>query len=166
MSNPRPIPVPIEDAKTWTAKWQSENKTHCKAFLIPVDDLLICLQEMGLTVSTDAKTGEISATPFGTKVRAYLAIKPPVKPAVNSKLNGYGEKLLIVGTNLIAGATKKDDIYEDIVQDRKVKLDGEYVAAASKNVLGDPLIGSGAYDLTSPCPSACDEGSSLFHLPL
>ena len=155
MSNPRPLPVLIKNAKTWTDLWQKQNSKHCKAFLIPVDDLLICFEEMGLTISTDATTGVISATPFGSKVRAYIAIDPKD----TSETNGYGEKLLIVGTK------KVGNINEDIVEDRRVKSNEEYSKAAPTNLLGGTLIGSGVYDFTTPCPNDCDPGSPLFHKP-
>jgi hypothetical protein len=99
MGKPIPIPIKINDAITWTEAWQKNNKTLAKAFLIPVDDLLVCFQEMGLKITTDAH-GVISASPTVNKIRGYLA------------LDGTTEKMLFVGTE------KAGDIYEDIVEGR------------------------------------------------
>ncbi|WP_296385585.1 hypothetical protein [Winogradskyella sp.] len=138
MGVPIPIPIGIKDAETWTLDWQTKYPKHAKAFLIPVDDLLVCFQEMGLKVTTDAN-GVISANPTTSKIRAYVA------------LDKGEEKLLMVGT------IKKGVVWEDIVANRKK------TTTSCENLVGDPLIGSGVYDFTTPCPAECDPNSSLFH---
>ncbi len=147
--------IKIEDAKIWTAKWQNENSNHCKAFLIPVQDLLGTLSEMGI-ISIDAK-GNISGSYSDNQnemIRSYLAIKPD-----EVKNPGKGEKLLLVGT---INTHKKDKngniIYQDIVEGEGYGNGG---AAAYSN--GTSLNGSGVYDFTAPCPNNCDTNSPLNH---
>ena len=38
--------IKICDAKAYAKKWQVENKSHAKAFLIPAVDLIDCLIQM------------------------------------------------------------------------------------------------------------------------
>ncbi|MEH6534932.1 MAG: hypothetical protein V7719_00960 [Psychroserpens sp.] len=131
-------PVPIKDAEAWTLKWQTENPKHAKAFLIPVADLLGCMTEMGLTISKDAN-GNLVADKPDTNVRAYMGVD------VNQS-EGFGEKLVIVGT------VKDGSVHSDIVEGGSFPKGG-----------GVKLIGSGAYDFTTPCPADCDPKSSLNH---
>ena len=132
-------PIDINDAKTWTQKWQDDNKKHAKAFLIPISDLLGCMTEMGLTITKDANGNYVSSIP-DANLRAYMGID------VNDLSNGFGEKLVIVGT------VKNGTIQSDIVQG------GTYPTGG-----GIKINGSGAYDFTTPCPNDCDPGSPLNH---
>ncbi len=134
-------PIPIANAKTWTKKWQVDNPNHAKAFLMHVDDLLACITEMGLSISRNAQ-GHYVCDNSEAQLRAYLGID------VNNLSQGFGEKLVFVGT-VKDGAT-----YKDIVED------GSYPTK------GVTRIGSGAFDLTTPCPNDCDTNSSLYHKQL
>ncbi|MEM5563696.1 hypothetical protein WNY78_01200 [Psychroserpens sp. AS72] len=132
-----PLTRTIEEAKRWTKKWRTKHPKISKAFRIPADDLVACLNEMGVKFSTDSN-GKIQIVPekYEPSVRAYLAID-----------DQDGEKLLIVGTT-----TENGTLYKDIVKDEK-KLTAD----------GDPSPnGSGVYDFTVPCPNDCDPGSPLF----
>ena len=40
--------IPIEKAKAWAKKWQTECPNNCKAFLMPTIDLIEVLEEMGV----------------------------------------------------------------------------------------------------------------------
>jgi hypothetical protein len=135
---PKKNPVDINDAKAWTQKWQDENPKHAKAFLIPINDLLGCMTEMGLTITKDANGNYISSNPIA-HLRAYMGID------INELANGHGEKLVIVGT------VKNGTTISDIVQE------GVYPSGG-----GVKINGSGAYDFTSPCPNLCDDKSPLF----
>lgn len=142
--------IKIEQATEWTALWQRLFPNHCKAFLVPVQDLLGTLAEMGI-VNIDEK-GNITGCYDDSEndmIRSYLAIDPSVV-----EQPGNGEKLLLVGTT---NTHKKDSngntIYRDIVQ-------GEKLGSPSANVT---LNGSGVYDFTFPCPNQCDPNSPLDH---
>ncbi|NQY31055.1 MAG: hypothetical protein HRT69_16510 [Flavobacteriaceae bacterium] len=59
------------------------------------------------------------------------------------KENGYGEKLVIVGTTY----SEKTKVHSDIIKNEQ-----------------DPTSkDSGIYDFTEPCPSECDQNSPLFN---
>ena len=128
----------IDKAEAYTLKWQTENKNkHCSAFLIPATDLICSLTEMGII-----KDGVVDENNLDTAgVRAYMAIDSSIK-------EGYGEKLVLVGTVDVGG------VHRDIVEGEK----GGYAAA-----LGITMDGSGAFDFTSPCPNDCDDDSPLNH---
>ena len=132
------IPVKLSDAEAWTLKWQNDNPKHAKAFLIPVSDLLMCMTEMGLTISRDAK-GNLVADDASAQVRAYMGVD-------ENQSDGFGEKLVIVGT------VKDGNTSCDIVENGSFPTGG-----------GAKLIGSGAFDFTKPCPSDCDPKSPLNH---
>ena len=147
--------IKIGDAKAWTLKWQNENPKHCKAFLVPVQDLLGTLSEMGIIQisGTGAITGHYSDVQQ-EKVRAYMAIDPAMVSEP-----GFGEKLLVVGTEKTTKVNKDGDIiYEDIVEDER---DGS--GGVVRYSSGVTLNGSGVYDFTNPCPNDCDPNSPLNH---
>ncbi|MGJ8666659.1 MAG: hypothetical protein ACSHW7_09855 [Patiriisocius sp.] len=130
--------ISITDAENWTAAWQKKNPGHAKAFLIPNTDLLSLLEEIGVLVS-DGKGGlTVHSNPLAYGIRAYMAIGP--NPATGEE----EEKLVLVGTVDVKGD------YQDQVEN-------------SKNPLRIPLSGSGAFDLTRPCPVKCDRNSPLVH---
>ena len=101
------------------------------------------MTEMGLAITRDA-SGKYVASDPDADLSAYMAIDD----TYISKVNGYGEKLVIVGT------------VKDGQTNRNIVEGGTYPKTDIK------INGSGAYDLTTPCPNVCDEGSSIFHLPL
>ncbi|MFT5891337.1 MAG: hypothetical protein ACI9Y7_001438 [Dokdonia sp.] len=146
--------ITICEAKTWTEKWQTENPNHCKAFLVPIQDLLGTLSEMGIIKIDD---GEISGKFDETKdemIRSYLSINPD-----EVKNPGKGEKLLLVGT---VNTGKEDGngniVYQDIVAEEK---SGEEAQVTYPS--GVTLDGSGVFDVTRPCPNQCDPNSPLDH---
>ncbi len=130
-------PIDIKKAKAWTKNWRREKSNTCKAFLIPVDDLLAVLEEMKIIVPLKDGHYQINDRK-NAGVRAYGAIDPAVK-------EGNGEKLLIVGTRI-----GKDGKHRDLVE-------GERYAADLAT-----LNGSGVYDFTEPCPNTCDQESPLY----
>ncbi len=137
--------ISIDNAKAWAYNWQSANTKHCKAFLIPAEDLIGALTESGII---DASGTVVNNKVDAGAVRAYMAIDPSNGTDVS---NGYGEKLLIVGT-----VKDRADIYRDIIIDEK--QDG-----TDEN--DNQRIGTGIFDFTTPCPSTCDENSPLFNPP-
>jgi hypothetical protein len=137
--------ISIDNAKEWAYNWQSANTEHCKAFLIPAEDLIAALKEAGIiNASGTVVNNKVDAG----AVRAYMAIDPSNGTDVS---NGYGEKLLIVST-----VKDRANIYRDIIVDEK--QDG-----TDEN--DNQRIGTGIFDFTQPCPSICDENSPLFNPP-
>lgn len=154
--------ISFEDAVADSALWQKLNPNHAKAFLIPTDDLLSALAEMDV-ITIDPTTGNITgniASSNNQDVRAYMGVDTTIytnygdgKNPKEFEANGYGEKLLIVGT--MANPSKADsDI--DVMYDEKTKT--TYPPGARFNING-----SGIYDFTRPCPNQCDPNSPLNH---
>lgn len=133
------LSIPLKEAKLWAETWQKQNTNRAKAFLIPIGDLIACLEEMDIVKKDGSGHLIINTACEDAAIRAYMAndLKKP------DKADGYGDKLLIVGTK------KEGTVYRDIIQDEAPIADGS-------------LIGSGVYDLTTPCPSDCDPKSPLF----
>ncbi|MEP0264107.1 hypothetical protein [Dokdonia sp.] len=166
--------IKLSEAEAWTLKWQSETKgqDHCNAFLVPVQDLLGTLSEMGV-ISMDGAgniTGHYSDTQE-EKIRAYMAIDETIITDIDNryppgagrdqaiKNAGYGEKILVVGTEKTTTVNRQGEIiYRDIVKDEKNSDGGTY-----RYPSGITLNGSGVYDFTAPCPSNCDDDSPLNH---
>lgn len=126
--------ISISTAKTWAKKWQSENPKHCKAFLVPSINLIQALESMNVLVKQS--NGDYKLNNVGDSyIRTYLGVDEAEK-------EGFGEKLMVVGTN-------KDGkgIYRDIIQGEKEDK--------SKSA------GSGVFDFSQPCPSDCDVNSPL-----
>lgn len=98
MSATTPLTRTVKEGKQWTKNWQNKYPTLSKAFLIPVDDLLACFNEMGVKIDSDGKL-KLNAGDFGPAVRAYRAIE-----------DSGDEALLIVGTKTTDGIQ-----YDDIV---------------------------------------------------
>lgn len=135
--------VTLQDAKKWTEKWQTETKDkHCKAFFIPALDLSELLKEMEILKKNDLtgkyELDESKLTDAG--VRGYLGIDTTKG---TNKDNGYGEKMLFVGTNYNNKTGKHNDII--------------------LNPTNPQSKDSGIYDFTAPCPTTCDEGSQLYN---
>lgn len=153
--------ITFEDAVADSALWQKLNPKHAKAFLIPTADLLAALNEMDL-INIDAMgniTGNTAAS-NNQDVRAYMGIDTLIydkygdgKDPKEFEANGFGEKLLIVGT--MADPSKADsDI--DVMYDEKNRV--TYPPGNRFNING-----SGIYDFTRPCPNECDPTSPLYH---
>ena len=91
--------ISVEQAKEWTKNWREKNPKLTKGFLIPVEDLLGSLIEMGV-VKTDAKGNTTINLEEKQMVRTYRGIN---KDGI--------ETLIMVGT-------KKDgDNYNDIINE-------------------------------------------------
>lgn len=139
--------IPIEDAKRWAKKWQRDNPSHCKAFLIPVVDLIQVLEIMGVLVP-DGENGKYRLTNTeNAYIRSYLSIDEQTQV-------GHGEKLLIVGT-----AEDSNGIYRDLVE-------GERPLGPPNDSIDEriaTLQGSGVFDFTRPCPNDCDPNSPLYN---
>lgn len=93
--------IPVEQAEEWTSKWQTENPKKTKAFLLPVEDLLGSLTEMGI-IKTDVNGVVTIDSGKNEMVRTYLGI------ADDSE-----EKLLMVGTK------NENGTYTDIINTEK-----------------------------------------------
>jgi hypothetical protein len=124
--------ITLAQAVEWTTLWREKNSTNCKAFLIPAQDLTAVLKEMGiLTLENGVYILDEEKLP-NAGVRAYMAIDTNVK-------EGNGEKILVVGTEVVDGNHK------DII---------------NKNSDVE-MGGSGVYDFSEPCPTTCDLNSPL-----
>ena len=147
--SPKARPINICDAREAAQTWQTNNPKRAKAFLVEIMDFMECMVEMGVA-SYDAGSGTYSVsetTPHD--VRIYMGTNPD-KTTWADPNQGYGDKLLIVGTTY--DATKK--AWVDII-DRTTMCpvsDG-YDPTAT---VAAGMIGSGVYDFTVPCPSECD----------
>jgi len=136
--------VTLNDAKEWTKLWQDNNPNHCKGFLIPAEDLTAVLKEMNILVENSSGKFELDESKLPDNgVRAYTGIDTTNG---TGKDNGYGEKLVIVGTTKV---TKKGGaiVHEDIIYNQDTPT--------SK--------ASGIYDFSEPCPNTCDQSSPLFN---
>jgi len=152
----------FEDATADTALWQKLNPDHAKAFLIPTGDLLGMLAEMEI-IAVDPATGNItgnSSNANNQEIRAYMGVDKTIyskygggKDPIKFKENGYGEKLIMVGT-MADPFSKDSDI--DVMRDEKNNR--TYPPGARYSI-----DGSGIYDFTRPCPSNCDDNSPLNH---
>lgn len=128
--------ITVDDAIKWTTLWREKNPNNCKAFLIPVKDLTAVLIEMNiLTKQEDGKYVLDETKIDGAGVRSYMAVDEAIK-------EGNGEKVLIVGTEVVDGKHK------DIINDNVTET----------YEMGD---GSGIYDFSEPCPTTCDLDSVL-----
>ena len=142
-------PVDIDKAIIYARKWQHENTTHAKAFLIPAGDLIACLEEMEVLVN-DGDGNYTLNNVENSGVRAYMAIKRPEGTPASPET----EKLLIVGTKVDCTGKHRDIIEGERPSGCKDKTVETAVSA---------LKGSGVYDFTAPCPSECDPNSPLYN---
>lgn len=134
--------ITLAQAQLWTKIWRIACPTNCKAFSIPVKDLIGVLKEIGVIQDAGKGLYEIDEkTENG--VRAYMAIDP-------CEDNGGGEKILIVGTR-----PGKDDKGK-IIQKDIINTGGEL----DDTLDGDP--DTGIWDFTNPCPDMCDPESPLY----
>tara|TARA_R110001632_G_scaffold19898_15_gene59900 strand:- start:7226 stop:7645 length:420 start_codon:yes stop_codon:yes gene_type:complete len=132
--------IPVAKAAEWTALWRKRCPNNCKAFLLPVEDLVGVLKEMKILQEVEAGVFKIDE---GEEqyARAYMAID-----ALETK--GGGEKVLLVGTKK-EPLTKEKNVYRDIINGDIMAKEGD----------GD---GTGIYDFSKPCPEHCDPDSPLF----
>jgi len=131
--------IPVSKAAEWTALWRERCPNNCKAFLLPVEDLIGVLKEMNII--QEQKGGLFKIDEGESEyARAYMAIDA-------LETEGAGEKVLLVGTKK-EPLTKEKNIYRDIINGEILTKDG------------DP--GTGIYDFSNPCPNDCDPGSPLF----
>ena len=138
-------PIKIDDAIAYAKLWQKNQPGNCKAFLIPALDLIDSLEEMGvIKKETDGNYSLHNIKNSG--VRAYMGIDP-------LESDGGGEKLLIVGTSVDCNG-----VHRDIIE--RSKPTGCPTTGTSETT---SLIGSGVFDLTTPCPTLCDELSPLIY---
>ncbi|WP_299272856.1 hypothetical protein [uncultured Psychroserpens sp.] len=139
-------PIDINDAISYVKLWQQKQPNNCKAFLIPAKDLIDTLEEM-LVIKKEADGNYSLNNIEQSGIRAYMAIDP-------QETDGYGEKLVIVGTSIDCNG-----VHRDIVQGEKSPgcPNGEV------DNLVSVLTGSGAYDLTTPCPNTCDRLSPFIY---
>lgn len=153
MSNSKNTQISLQDAIDWTANWRAKCPNNCKAFSIPIQDLLGVLKEIGV-LRVAGNTGLYlidENTPNG--VRAYMAIDP-------AQQTGGGEKLLLVGTEPLIDAKAGKMVQRDIINGR-YDGKGNPVDQAHNGLLGDDED-TGVYDFTEPCPDWCDEDSPLY----
>lgn len=139
--------ISLDDAVLWTTIWRIANPENAKAYLIPVEDLVDTLKEMGiLTPVGDPEDNNFHYDPGETQqdVRAYMAIDPHL----DNPKKGPEEKILIVGTKKIVHSNGTVT-YEDIINFPDPDVDG------------DDGKDSGVYDFSLPCPDSCDPGSVL-----
>ena len=148
--------VKLSDAELWTKIWRIACPTNCKAFSIPVQDLVGVLKEIGVLVR-DPDNKELYSIDESTinGVRAYMAIDP-------NESNGGGEKLLIVGTHPVKDQKTGKTVQRDIING---KIDNKgpviYHPTYLTDVEGDDDDKTGIYDFTNPCPDVCDDDSPL-----
>ncbi len=134
--------ISIEEAMAWTDNWQKLFPTQCKAFLIPLADVINLLEELHMLKKQDDGS-YIRKDPKGKNaaIRAYMAIG-------DSDGDGYVEEKLVMV------AAIEEIANSNIYIDQVAKAPKESMIA---------LSGSGAFDFTSPCPSDCDPTSPLNH---
>lgn len=142
-------PIDICQAREEAKQWQSMNGTRAKAFLVKTGDFLECMKEMGIA-SYDAGTGNYTVhEKVGSDLRIYMGTKIDKTTWTDPK-EGYGNKLLIVGTTYDSKTKKWSDII-----DRTSMCPTMPGYRPTDPVLGSPT-GSGVYDFTVPCPNECD----------
>ena len=105
--------IPLSQAKEWTANWRKNNPNLSKAFLLPVEDLIGCLMEMGI-ITTDSKGNTTIKFKEEDKVRTYLGIDKDGE-----------EKLIMVGTKN-EGGTYTDIIREETAVEKSGGNSGIY----------------------------------------
>nr|WP_321232471.1 hypothetical protein [uncultured Psychroserpens sp.] len=138
-------PIDINDAVTYAKLWQKNQSNNCKAFLIPAEDLIDTLEEMGVIKKTSPNNYSLGDVK-NSGVRAYMGIDTKIS-------DGGGEKLLIVGTYVDCNG-----VHRDIIQNSRS------TGCPTDGILNPPgPTGSGVYDLTTPCPNTCDGLSPLIY---
>lgn len=138
--------ISLDDAILWTNIWRIANPENAKAYLIPVEDLIGVLKEMGVLKQVkDKNCFKIDEGKTQLDVRAYMAIDPHLEDPTR----GPEEKVLMVGTKKVKSPDGSGWVYEDIIH---------YPIIEDGDGDGD---GSGVFDFSLPCPDTCDKGSPL-----
>jgi hypothetical protein len=150
--------VYLQDAIDWTGLWREKCPDNCKAFLIPVEDMVAILKKMNILQLQ--KDGHYAIDEGSDNdIRAYLGIDPKLMDQP-----GKGEKLVMVATQKFPDSRFKSGyIHKDIING-KIDNEGPIIKTNPNNLrtAQDPEPNTGIYDFTSPCPDACDPGSPLF----
>ena len=140
--------ISVGVAKGWTENWR-EKYPECKAFVVPVEDLMGCLEEMNVLTSKkcDGETVYVYNPGIKRDIRAYMGY--------DDELKRY--HMVMVGTKRFVDARYPTghvyrDIYNGGVDGKSGTLDVPY--------LSDPS-GSGVFDFSEPCPDWCDDESLL-----
>ena len=147
MSNRKNYQIPLSEAQLWTTIWRIACPTNCKAFLIPIEDLMGVLTEMG--VLEQNPDGSYTYDEGSNRdIRAYMGINP------KNKKGNPEDKILLVGTEKVPngqGGYKYKDIINGHVWEKGDDM----------SMIGDGDDDSGVYDFTEPCPDACDDDSPI-----
>jgi hypothetical protein len=129
-------------AEQWTANWRAKYP-ELKAFLIPIEDLMGVLVDMGVLTENGKNQYEFNE---GLKrdVRGYLGLTDNGEP-----------HFVMVGTKKFPDARFPSgfvhrDLYNGGVDGKAGTLTGD-----------EGFGGSGIYDFTEPCPTVCDDDSGL-----
>ena len=139
--------IPLSTAQDCVQKWRTENGFNCKAFLIPADDLITCLEEMNI-LQKESNGSYTIQDAENSGLRAYLAIDRPSDQLATPQT----EKLYLVGTKIDSQGVHRDIIEDDKKQQRESNIAAKISA----------LKGTGIYDFTAPCPNTCDGNSPLY----
>ena len=129
-------------AEQWTANWRAKYP-EVKAFLIPIEDLMGVLIEMGALEQTGRNQYSFNE---GVKrdVRGYLGLDDNATP-----------HMVMVGTKKFPDSRFPGGfVYRDLYNGG---VDGNAGTLSDNESFG----GSGIYDFTEPCPNFCDDESNL-----
>ena len=145
--------IDLSQAIEWTNAFRKskEGQTdNAKAFLIPTEDLIGMLIEMKILIPDVIKGVPYFYhnvdTGYNNDIRAYLAVDP-------TQTSAGGQKLVMVATQKLQIGNLDEYVHKDIING-KIDNSGEVV-------ISNPNNGTGIYDFTRPCPSACDPESPL-----
>ena len=134
--------ISLEIAKQWTRNWRSKYP-ECKAFLIPVEDLMGVLIEMGV-LQLEGKNLYRYDEGIQRDVRGYMGID-----------NNSTPHFLMVGTKKFPDSRFPSGfVHRDL-------YNGGVDGKAGSLTEGEDFGGSGVYDFTQPCPNVCDDDSEL-----
>ena len=146
MSNRKNYQIPLAEAELWTTIWRIACPTNCKAFLIPIEDLMGVLTEMKVLVPNGDNSFQYNEG-HNNDIRAYMAVNP------KNKKGNPEEKVLLVGTEKIPNG-KGGYTYKDLIYGRTWEQGDELDVV-------DDGEDSGVYDFSQPCPNTCDGESPL-----
>lgn len=134
------ISLPI--AEQWTSNWRAKYP-ELKAFLIPIEDLMGVLVDMGV-LTNDGRNQYTFNEGLKRDVRGYLGIDDGGEP-----------HFVMVGTKKFPDARFPSGfVHRDLYNGG---VDGQPATLAQEEGFG----GSGVYDFSSPCPNICDDDSAL-----
>lgn len=142
MSKPADYEISLEIAKGWTENWQKRNP-DVKAFLIPTEDLMGVLVEMGV-LKSEGKNQFSYHEGNQRDVRGYLGLDDNATP-----------HMVMVGTKKFPDSRFPSGVvYRDLYNGG---VDGKPGSLADNGGSG----GSGVFDFSQPCPNVCDDQSEL-----